>query len=415
MLNKLIILFIGILVVLNFSEAQTIDDEMKSDRIILNLTTDPSRSISVTWRTSVPLTNPLVQYAIATPWTEFTDSLSEAIPSVESVKLDNDSTVTYYSVILKNLKPNITYAYRVGSLQNWSEWNQFKTAIDGDSSFQFVFFGDPQNDIKEHVSRIFREAFMKVPEAKFWLFSGDITSEPEDAQFEQFYFAAGFIFRMIPSVMVPGNHDNEFKMENGKIVLNQKGKKERTKIPPPTWRAQFNLPENGIPGFEESSYYFDYQGARFIMLNSNDRLIEQAVWMEKLLADNPNNWTIVSFHHPLYSAGRERDDRETRDAFLPLFDKYNVDLVLTGHDHAYSRSYKLKKGQIVSDDQPGTVYVVSVSGPKMYEVNTQYSELTAKIGGNVQLFQSISISKKQLKYESYTSTGDLFDSFELKK
>jgi len=124
---------------------------------------------------------------------------------------------------------------------------------------------------------------------------------------------------------------------------------------------------------------------------------------------------MVSFHHPFYSAGRERDDKETRSAFLQVFDKYNVDLVLTGHDHAYARSFPLKNGVKVNGKKHGTVYVVSVSGPKMYEVNSQYVDIMAKIGGNVQLFQSISIDGSKLLYQSYTPTGVLYDSFELTK
>ena len=222
----------------------------------------------------------------------------------------------------------------------WSEWSQFTTAENAVAPFKFVYLGDPQDNLKEYCSRVFREAFRKVPDAAFWLFTGDLTSEPEDKQIEDLYYAAGFIFKMTPSIMAPGNHDLAFKMENGKIVRKENGKKERTNRLPATWRGQFNLPDNGIAGFEESCYSVDYQGVRFIMINSNDRLQEQAVWMEKLLANNSNKWTVVSFHHPLYSAGRDRDDLETRNAFQPVFDKYNVDLVLTGHDHAYARSHK---------------------------------------------------------------------------
>ena len=61
------------------------------------------------------------------------------------------------------------------------------------------------------------------------------------------------------------------------------------------------------------------------------------------------------------------------------------------------------------------MYVVSVSGPKMYTVNSQYKDLMAKIGGNVQLFQVIAVDSGKLKYDSYTAAGKLYDSFELTK
>jgi len=151
------------------------------------------------------------------------------------------------------------------------------------------------------------------------------------------------------------------------------------------------------------------------MINSNSSLDEQAAWLDKILSDNKNNWTVVSFHHPVYSAGRERDDDETRNAFMPIFDKHDVDLVLTGHDHAYARSYKLKNGVKVADNESGTVYVVSVSGPKMYSVNSSNNDLMAKTGGNTQLFQVIKVDQEKLSFKAYTVTGQLFDTFELTK
>jgi 3',5'-cyclic AMP phosphodiesterase CpdA len=170
-----------------------------------------------------------------------------------------------------------------------------------------------------------------------------------------------------------------------------------------------------VTGLAETSYYVDYQGVRFVMLNSNERLHEQADWMEKLLASNSNKWTIVTFHHSIYSMAKERDNKEVRDAFLPIFDKYHVDLVLQGHDHAYARSYKLNNGAIVGENQPGTVYVISVSGPKAHAITTKYEKLMAKTGNKVSLLQVLSVDGNKLSFISYTPTGEVYDSFELRK
>ena len=209
---------------------------------------------------------------------------------------------------------------------------------------------------------------------------------------------------MIPFALVPGNHEYpNFGVAGA----------EREIVP--LWRPHFTLPMNGAKGLEESSYYFDYQGVRFIMLNGEERLDEQARWMEPLLATNPNKWTIASLHPPLFSMGRTRDERETRNAFLSLFDKYGVDLVLAGHDHVYSRSHKLRNGAVVPDTEKGTVYIVSVSGSKAYPLSLKYKDLMVRIGEKVQLFQTISIDGNTLTYKSHTITGALYDSFELKK
>jgi hypothetical protein len=94
----------------------------------------------------------------------------------------------------------------------------------------------------------------------------------------------------------------------------------------------------------------------------------------------------------------------------PIFDKYRVDMVLTGHDHTYGRSNVASgtSGQI-----GGTVYVVSVSGPKMY--NLERAPWMQRAAEDTQLFQIIRIDGDQLRYESRTPRGLLYDAFTLTK
>ena len=93
----------------------------------------------------------------------------------------------------------------------------------------------------------------------------------------------------------------------------------------------------------------------------------------------------------------------------------HVDLVLTGHDHTYGRTWKLVDGVRVDDNQPGTIYVVSVSGPKAYPLTSPYKNLMAKCGEKVQWFQEISVEGKTLHYTAFTADGSIYDSFDLKK
>jgi len=150
---------------------------------------------------------------------------------------------------------------------------------------------------------------------------------------------------------------------------------------------------------------------------------EQMEWLETVLKNNPHKWTIAFFHHPLYSATTKRDYPERRKRWKPLFDKYGVDLALQGHDHTYARgSESLYEKNLLTGtnikDATGTVYVVSVSGPKQYDIKpswNQYEATRHKAGADKQLFQVISIDGNKLSYRSYTAIGDLFDSFDLIK
>ena len=201
------------------------------------------------------------------------------------------------------------------------------------------------------------------------------------------------MFATVPSLPVVGNH--EYKKNNG-------NKRTLSKF----WRPQFTLPENGVAGLVETSYYLDYQGTRFVVLNSNKKLEQQARWLENVLKRNPNHWTIVIFHHPVYTSNYWRDNIKVRKHWEPLFDKFKADLVLQGHDHVYSRGHGPGKAD-------GPVYVVSVSGPKMY--NLARADWMDRAGENLQLFQEISISKTVLSYKSITVTGKVFDAFDLVK
>ncbi|MDZ7342279.1 MAG: metallophosphoesterase, partial [candidate division KSB1 bacterium] len=255
-------------------------------------------------------------------------------------------------------------------------------------------------------SRVFRLAYQRAPLAQCWLIAGDLVNNGEnDTQWGELYDALGWIARVTPIMPLPGNHEYIAVQTSGAI----------TRYLTPLWRPQFNLPLNGPEGLKETVYYVDYQNARLIVLNGNEQLEKQAEWLTQVLGANPRHWTIVAIHQPIYSAGKGRDNVQLQSLLLPLFDRYGVDLVLQGHDHCYSRSHKLHEGKIVTGNSQGTVYVVAVTGPKIYELNTKYQSLMVKMDTGKQLFQVISIHKGRLTFESWTATGELFDSFELMK
>ena len=158
-------------------------------------------------------------------------------------------------------------------------------------------------------------------------------------------------------------------------------------------QGQFTLPQNGPSGLEETAWYIDYQGVRFIMLNGNEKIEEQAEWLNKVLSEKNHNWTIASIHQPVYSIPRHGKESKLRKHFAPIIEKHSVDLVLQGHDHIYSRSHRIKNGAIAEKNKKGTVYVISVSGPKFYPESRTDEKLLAKIIKKRQLFHVISIEK----------------------
>ncbi len=407
--------FIIIILILSTAVLYGVQLNNTPERIILSLTAEPATSIAVTWRTNLWCENPRVEFMKATAEVNRKGNKIKSseykkvrtFPAVsERVKIKNDIYINSYSAVLQKLQPETLYQYRVGYGKTWSEWEHFKTASVVEKLFRFIYLGDPQNNLKSFCSRIFRTAYSAAPDAGFMLIAGDLVSRPwVDYSWGELFYAAGWITRRLPFVMVAGNHsyyheDEKDDAENKQHWL---------------WRPHFTQPENGPDGLEETAFTYVYHGVRFVVLNGNEKRKEQSAWLENVLKNSNEKWKIVTIHHPVYSTGLDRDDPELRELFLPVIDKYNVDLVLQGHDHAYGRTYKLKQGRIVSPHKAGTYYVVSVSVPKVYEINKKHKKLMAKLGTGKQLYQIISVSANSISYECRTVTGELFDSFRIEK
>jgi 3',5'-cyclic AMP phosphodiesterase CpdA len=367
------------------------------DRVILTLTDQPSTSQSVNWRTDRSSDTPQAQIALAEDGPLFVDKAR----SVDVVSQDFESELgaaRYHSASFTALDSDTQYVYRVGDGANWSEWNQFRTASGTADPLKFIYVGDAQNDIYSMWSRLIRTGFAEAPDADFIIHAGDLVNRGNaDGEWGEWFEAAGWINRTISSVPVPGNHEYPKEGEAGRNLSR-------------LWRPVFALPENGPVGVEESCYFVDIQGVRVVALNSNEKQEEQAAWLDELLTDNPNRWTVVTHHHPIYSAAKSRDNPELRALWQPIYDKHGVDIVLNGHDHTYARS-NLVSGQPTRSG--GTVYVVSVSGPKMYELDKEDWMVSSAV--NTQLFQVIEIDGDRLHYESRTARGKLYDAFDLVK
>jgi hypothetical protein len=379
------------------------------DRVILNLTESPETSIAVNWRTDTTIISGTVEWAEATAGAEFLNNKKSVAADKERLKVkhgDEAAVVAhYFSAKVEGLKPGAKYVYRVGTESAWSEWYQIQMPDASKEKLSFIYFGDAQNDVKSMWSRVIREAYKTFPEIDFMLHAGDLINRHDrDLEWGEWFYAGNFIHATVPSVMTPGNH------EYGKgVVLS------------PQWRRQFNLPLNGPKGLEETCYVVNYSNLKVISLDAEQidespiYLEKQRIWLDSVLTNDPKKWTAITFHYPVFSTKPNRDNENLRKHFKPLFDKHKVDIVLQGHDHAYGRGMvnNVATGKTIKDETSGTMYVVSVSGPKMYDVsNDPWMQRKAR---NTQLFQIISIDDNVLSYQAYTAHGELYDAFDLKK
>lgn len=149
-------------------------------------------------------------------------------------------------------------------------------------------------------------------------------------------------------------------------------------------------------------YRFKKGNVAFYSLNSNYMDKKQVAWLESELAKDTSEWKVCFFHHPPYSSAKKHgSDDQLREVVEPIFLKYGVDVVLTGHDHVYER---LKP-------QKGIYYFVSGAGGKLRSGDvSDTSPLTEKSYDRDMHFMLFEVAGDQMYFQAISRTGETIDS-----
>jgi 3',5'-cyclic AMP phosphodiesterase CpdA len=153
----------------------------------------------------------------------------------------------------------------------------------------------------------------------------------------------------------------------------------------------------------EANYYtFKKANVRFFVLDSNYMDAKQLAWLEKQLQDAGNkDWKICYFHHPLYSSGRTHGSSiELRGLIEPLFVKYGVDAVFSGHDHVYERVKPEK----------GIYYFTEGSSGQLRPDGLAKTDMTSLGYAEDRTFMLVEIAGDQLYFETVSRSGKIIDS-----
>ncbi|MCU0252811.1 MAG: metallophosphoesterase family protein [Vicinamibacterales bacterium] len=403
------------------TSASAVAPDTSPVRIVLGWAGDPATSQAVTWRTTAAVASPQAQIGLAAPDCGGAIGPVRNIAAVaRTIDVGRNQRATHYKAGFTGLAPATRYAYRVGSASSSSRWHCFSTASAEAAPFRFIYLGDAQRGLGKRWPEVVRAAFAAAPGARFVVHAGDLLDEGyDDGQWRAWLAGLGDRAAELPGVPVPGNHD----------VM--RSRLSRVAAAPDIWNAHFALPANGpadLPELAGQSYYLDYQGVRIVALDVNAFANEdfresqrskvqaaQLTWLRNVLGENPQRWTIVVQHYPMYPVAKHRDFGRMRAALGALYDKFGVNLVLQGHDHAYGRTHKVYDGRLADPEAPGTVYATSVSGSKMYAITTRWRPLMARLQQDAQLYQVVSVTGDTLSYESRAVDGTAIDAFELVK
>jgi predicted phosphodiesterase len=156
----------------------------------------------------------------------------------------------------------------------------------------------------------------------------------------------------------------------------------------------------------ERFYTFKVKGVRFFALDSNYMDPKQLAWLEKELKSAGSDWKVAFFHHPLYSSGEKHgSDVALRAVLEPLFVKYGVDAVFSGHEHFYERV----------KPQRGIYYFICGSSAKLREGNIEKTALTEKGFDRDNTFMLVEIGGNQLSFQTISRTGETIDAGRLSR
>ena len=151
--------------------------------------------------------------------------------------------------------------------------------------------------------------------------------------------------------------------------------------------------------------YYSFKPAnssvRFFALDSNYVDDKQLKWLDDQLAASGSDWKICFFHHPPYSSGEAHgSDTTLRNQVEPVFVKYGVNVVFTGHEHFYERI----------KPQKGIAYFIAGSSAKLRTGNIAVSDLEAKGFDQGYTFMLVEIVGDDLYFQTLTETGKMIDS-----
>ena len=286
--------------------------------------------------------------------------------SVEDEKDNDGNEYNSNKVTVTGLKENTTYYYSYDNGNGYTEPAAYTTK--STDKFSFVFVGDPQigssNELKGTDSEKFYnaqsdsvrsdsfnwEATLEAAMAKtgnqasFVVSAGDQiqttkkkspNKDASKSEIEYTGYLSPDVLKSLPVATTVGNHD----ADNANYTYH------------------FNTPnssELGSNGIVGGDYYFTYGDVLFMMLNTQDtNVAEHKQFIEQATAANSDcKWRIVTLHQDIYGSAEHSNEPEItnlRYQLAPYFEEYDVDAVLTGHDHAYSRSRMLLGGTATSD------------------------------------------------------------------
>lgn len=295
-----------------------------------------------------------------------------------------------YKYIIDDLDYSTKYFYRV-ILEDDTIAGTFRTGPTSDEKhIKFLVYGDTRTNPQIHDSvaaQMVSEYMANDSLQSILISTGDMVSNGDMEEYwsEQFfdtkYTNIQHILQNLLYVAALGNHE-----KTGKLF------------------AKY-FP---YPFYSKDRFYwsFDYGPAHFAILDQEtdyNKESKQYIWLEKDLSKSSKRWKFVVLHKPGWTAGGHKNNKEVQEFIQPLCKKYDVSMILAGHNHYYAKA--------VVDG----VYHITTGGggAPLYDIDV--NQKNVEVAVKIHHFSKIEIDDNLLRFTAINYKGDVIDSFRIEK
>ena len=311
---------------------------------MLNVGADETQ-LSLCWHTDKESAKPQVL------WSKNEDMSDAKTFDGVTTPAENDSQLVC-RVAITGIEENTTYYYQWNTGNSWSEICKYESKSFG--NHKAVVFGDiqiaedwredsdTQSDIGHNWNNVLAEALKQNPDISYLVSPGDNTSTGETAKEWQTLLMPQSI-RSLPLALAIGNHDKKGMMYN-----------YYTNMPNEYYGRFFS----GL----DRDFWFRYGDVVYLVFDSTSGNApdHMAMAKEAIEQNKDAKWRIGVVHHGIYGAGDCIGDAETeillKNIFAPIFESYDLDLVITGHTHSQGRSHFMENSKIAGKAESGKTY-----------------------------------------------------------
>ncbi|WP_370843321.1 fibronectin type III domain-containing protein [Megasphaera sp.] len=380
-------------------------DAVDASNIRQVITADSTTSRTFMWQSDYAEENPVVEYRQAGD----DDSLMQ-LPASSDAFSDDGVTTYIHTAAVSDLKPGTAYEYRVGTGDKRSDWQSFHTAQGHD--FKALIFPDSQSSDYSVWAATAQPAWQRNQDAQFFINMGDLVDNGQDHyQWNAWFDVVGDMIARIPVVPLLGNHETYDK--DWKVRM------------PEAYLHLFALPRIDREKYQNQFYSFDYGDVHFVVLNTQSQELadfepsldeDEVAWFKEDMAKTTKKWKIVLMHKdPLqYGFANRPEPREEGFSpegrlWMPLFDQYGVDAVLSAHLHTYRDRGHIRNFQ---RDESGPLYLITgVAGNVQYPGLWKQHSLDEYVAPQPETdnYMTLEATDDSLTFRSFLPDGQLLE------